>query len=72
MPEYRFYHVDRTGKLNLQAALPDALAASKKDGYVWLDFCDPAREDLEPLIELMGLHPLSVEDCLDDNQIPKI
>src|SRR5450756_413700 len=29
-------------------------------------------EDLTPLIDQLGLHPLSVEDVFDMNQLPKI
>ena len=50
----------------------EALAHIGKNGYVWFDFNDPAREWLESLIEPLHLNPLSVEDCLDEDQIPKI
>jgi len=53
---------------DLQSAL-DALGGG---GYLWLNLLDPAREDLEALAQPFGLHPLAIEDCLDDEQIPKI
>jgi magnesium transporter len=67
-----FYHVTTTGKLVCVPTAVKALAAAKRGGYLWLDYCDPSREELSELIPLLGLHPLAVEDCTDTNQIPKI
>jgi magnesium transporter len=41
-------------------------------GFVWFHYCQPSKEDLSNLIDPLNLHPLSIEDCLDENQIPKI
>jgi len=38
----------------------------------WLHYLEPTAEDLHPLIDALGLHALSIEDALDENQIPKI
>jgi magnesium transporter len=70
--EAKFYHVSASGKLSRMSSVAEALAANKKDGFIWLDYCRPAREDLSALIHPLGLHPLSIEDCFDDNQIPKV
>ena len=72
MSEKRFFHVGRDGKPRRLAGLDELLAALQGGGYAWLDFFDPSAEDLMPLVEPLGLHPLSVEDCLDENQVPKI
>jgi magnesium transporter len=72
MSESRFFHISRAGKLVRMPTPKAALAAARKDGYVWLDYFCPAKEDLTALIEPLGLHPLSIEDCLDENQIPKL
>ena len=37
-----------------------------------MDYTQPTREELSLLIEPFGLHPLSIEDCLDENLIPKV
>ncbi len=68
----RHFHVTPEGKLALLPGLPEALAALGTGGYVWLDYCRPERAELEALAGPFGLHPLSIEDCFDDNQIPKI
>jgi len=52
--------------------LDSALAALKGGGYIWLIYLDPSREELSSLIKPLGIHPLAIEDCLDDEQIPKI
>jgi magnesium transporter len=72
MSESRFYHINREGKLLLVATLAEALAAASKGGFVWLDYSLPTKDELSSLIEPFGIHPLSIEDCLDENQIPKI
>jgi magnesium transporter len=39
---------------------------------VWLDLLDPGSDDLAVLSEEFGLHPLAVEDAVDDRQRPKL
>ncbi len=72
MSESKFYHVSRTGKLIRSTTWPKALAAAKKGGFAWLDYCEPTKEELSELMGPLGLHPLATEDCTDSNQIPKI
>lgn len=72
MSESKYFHVNGQGQLVRLATLPDVFAALTDGGYVWLDFCSPDRADVEALIEPLGLHPLAVEDCFDDEQIPKV
>jgi magnesium transporter len=50
----------------------EALRLRQTGGFVWLDFDDPEQADLAALIEPLELHPLSVEDCFDEQQIPKM
>jgi magnesium transporter len=71
MSENRFYHITPAGKLTAMPTASKALAASKRAGYIWLDYCDPSREELSQLIKPLGLHPLAIEDCFDTNQVPK-
>jgi magnesium transporter len=72
MSESWFYHISQTGKLERMATVDAALAAVKEGGFLWLNYCRPTKDELGLLIEPFGLHPLSIEDCFDDNQIPKM
>jgi magnesium transporter len=72
MPERRFYHIPPSGGLVPVATLEEVLAVAQDGGYVWLDYREPTRDDLAALIGPLGIHPLSIEDCFDENQIPKI
>jgi magnesium transporter len=72
MSESWFYHISQEGKLAPIATLDAALIAAKEGGFLWLHYCQPTREELSKLIDPLGLHPLSIEDCFDENQIPKI
>ena len=73
MRESNFYYIPKSGGLNPSGRVEDAMEQAEKDGgFFWLHYLEPTNEDLHPLIDLLGLHPLSVEDALDDNQLPKI
>jgi len=72
MSESCFYHISQAGKLSRVATVDAALAAAKDGGFLWLHYCQPTKEELSNLVDPLGLHPLSIEDCLDDDQIPKI
>ena len=72
MSDSRFFFISQVGELSPQATLDEALAARKNGGFLWLDYREPAKDELMALIEPLGLHPLSIEDCFDENQVPKI
>jgi magnesium transporter len=72
MSESWFYHISQEGTPSQFATDDAALAAAKDGGFVWLNYCRPKKEELSNLIEFLGLHPLSIEDCFDEDQIPKI
>jgi magnesium transporter len=72
MPESSFYHFTLDGKPVQLETLDQALHAMKKGGYIWLNYIQPTKDELTLLINPLGLHPLSIEDCLNENQIPKI
>ncbi|MEP7135359.1 MAG: magnesium transporter CorA family protein [Chloroflexota bacterium] len=72
MSESRFYQVTPQGKLNRMATLAEVFATAQQGGYVWLDYYQPTKAELSLLIAPLKLHPLSIEDCVDDNQLPKI
>ncbi len=72
MSECNFYHVTETGQLVRDPSWGKALAAVRRGGYAWLDYCEPTREELEALMKPLKLHPLAIEDCTDEQQIPKL
>jgi magnesium transporter len=70
--EALFYHISAAGKLSHLATVDAALAATKDGGSVWLHYWQATKEELSSLIEPLGLHPLSIEDCFDENELPKL
>jgi magnesium transporter len=72
MSESKFYHFSSNGLFYGIGTLKEAIIASKEGGYVWFNFYKPAKEELSSLIDTIGIHPLSVEDCFDEKQVPKI
>jgi magnesium transporter len=67
-----FYHFPSGGRFYRLGNEGEALMASKGEGFVWFNYYKPSRADLNQLVEGLGIHPLSVEDCFDDQQVPKI
>jgi magnesium transporter len=43
-----------------------------EDSFFWLDLHDPGAAELRELGELLGLHPLAIEDSLEFGQRPKL
>ncbi len=72
MSESSFFNISKEGKLSRVATSDAVLAAAKDGGFVWLHYSEPTKEELSILIDPLDLHPLSIEDCFDENQIPKI
>ena len=72
MSESKFYHFTSTGLFYGVKSVEEAIAALNEGGYIWLNFYNPPIEELHSLVDTMGVHPLSVEDCLDSSQVPKI
>jgi magnesium transporter len=72
MSESKFYHFTPEGLFYGMNSINEAVKAMKEGGFIWLNFYDPSIEELHSLVELMGVHPLSIEDCLDSSQVPKI
>ena len=42
------------------------------DTVVWLDLCEPDQQDLEVVSQEFGLHPLAVEDAVQQHERPKL
>jgi len=72
MSESKFYHFPSAGSFYGVATLDEAVSAAKESGFVWFNFYQPSKETLSSLVDKLGIHPLSVEDCFDQEQVPKI
>ena len=72
MSENRYYSISPEGRIISLTSLEDAISETKNGNYLWFDFYKPTRDDLTTLIEPLGLHPLTIEDCTDENLVPKI
>jgi len=72
MNKTSFYYIEQSGKISPAENLEEAKTKAKSGGFVWLSYYNPTKEELSVLIDAFGIHPLSIEDCFDDKQIPKI
>lgn len=72
MSESRFYHFSSSGLFYGVSSLSEAMSSLREGGYIWLNYYDPARDEISVLTDTLGIHPLSVEDCFDEKQMPKI
>jgi len=68
----RFFSILPDGKLTSHKTIEKALENTRDQGYVWFDYCEPTLKQLEPLILHFGIHPLSIEDSLSEDQLPKL
>jgi magnesium transporter len=72
VPGSCFYQIGSNGPPKRVGTAEAAMAGVEGSGFAWLHYSEPTREQLMGLVELLGLHSLSIEDCVDDNQIPKM
>jgi magnesium transporter len=56
----------------LESATDISDACAKMPNIVWVDVADPTSEDFEQLASEFGFHPLSIEDCRNEHQRPKV
>jgi len=71
MARSRYFIITPGGTLEGAETVSEALRRRREGGFIWLDFADPSAEALNALVEPLGLHPLAIEDCLDEDQVPK-
>lgn len=72
MKEQNFYHFSAENGASGAQSLGNALELRKTGGFVWLSYNEPDREDLEALVDAFGIHPLSIDDCFDEEHLPKL
>src|SRR5215212_5079596 len=71
MPRTRLY---RHGVLEAEGFPIDEVSDHMDDesATIWFDLCQPNAEELGAVSEELGLHPLAVEDALNEHQRPKL
>jgi magnesium transporter len=64
----------RDGKLELESFPVAEISEHVQDpgATVWLDYCEPTHEDLATIANELSLHPLAVEDAVNEHQRPKL
>jgi magnesium transporter len=72
MSESKFYHISPEGLFYNTGSAEKALLSLKDGGFIWFNYFEPDKKELTSLTDTLGLHPLSIEDCLDEKQVPKI
>jgi magnesium transporter len=68
----RFFAIAPDKGIEAVADLSEAVLRRQGTGFIWIDYTDPSAADLSPLVDQLGLHPLAIEDCLDEDQVPKM
>jgi magnesium transporter len=67
-----YFHGDEVPAAGLTPAQVRA-ALSDAAGVQWVDLENPSAEDAASVLgEVFGFHPLTIEDCLNDEQRPKL
>jgi magnesium transporter len=57
----------------LTAVDADRIASDRKSGHqFWIDLVDPSDDEVNRLGELLGLHPIAIEDTREFGQRPKV
>jgi magnesium transporter len=64
----------RNGKLELENFPVSEISErlQEPDACVWLDYCEPTQADLATISQELQLHPLAVEDAVNEHQRPKL
>jgi magnesium transporter len=72
-PEAHYTIITPSGGFEEMPTLKEALAyTTSQNGYIWADYVDPTAELLAELMPALGIHPLSIEDCINGDQLPKL
>ncbi len=72
MAETSYYYISPVGTLSRMSDLSSAVAAATVEGFIWIDYRKPDKDAMSEAALQFKLHPLSIEDCIDTNQVPKI
>jgi len=64
----------RAGRLEAEDFQVEDISEHLRDegACVWLDYCAPTQQELATIAEELKLHPLAVEDAVNEHQRPKL
>lgn len=71
-PTLKILSINPNAQVQAHPDIISARNAAGQSGYVWVDLCEPDPQTMESLANVFGLHPLSVEDALNEDQLPKL
>jgi magnesium transporter len=66
------YLIDRSGAADFELDRAALERLRDGDGFWWLDLREPAEEDIALVGEVLGFHPLALEDATHFGQRPKL
>jgi len=72
MTKTGWYHFSPEGVVTDAQSFANVMELRKGGGFTWFAYVSPERGDLDPLVDTLGIHPLSIEDCFDEDHLPKI
>jgi magnesium transporter len=66
--------LDRSSATFTRVSDPNLISdhCARPSEIVWVDVADPTSQDFEDLAREFGFHPLSIEDCRNEHQRPKV
>ena len=68
----KYFHISEDGGIRENTEYERTASSLPSGGYTWLNYYQPDKEGMMELVDKYSVHPLSAEDCLDKNQLPKI
>lgn len=72
MSSFRFNFVSQDGNITTFNDVEEIEKWQNEDGYIWLAYFRPSYEELSKLEDKFQINKLTIEDCLDDDQVPKV
>jgi magnesium transporter len=64
-------HYDTAGSMR-EISVDDLAQAMDGEGMVWIDMDQPTDEEFDTVAKYFEWHPLAIEDCRNENHLPKV
>ncbi|MBP7496060.1 MAG: magnesium transporter CorA family protein [Bacteroidales bacterium] len=72
MSEIKIFSFKEEAKPLILENIEAAIQAKQQGALIWIDCFQPTAEQLNLLGDTFKLHPLAIEDCIHDRQVPKM